>query len=152
MRKLLGTLKVYETDEDCVSALRTKKQTTKSAGGQFEIAICSKGNRDGMGLEQSERMQIFAHELGHFAANVLRTPVQVNSWQTANKLHSLGLTRNDGEMYVPVEKEAWDIADMILPGASKSKAHDYGMKQYGNHDQMLRESVPPYVLEALNGE
>jgi hypothetical protein len=152
MRKLLGTLKVYETDEDCVTGLFTKKQRTDSTPGQYELRMCPQGTRDGMGLEQSNRVQIFAHELGHFAANVLQTPIQVNSWRTADKLHSIGLTREDGELYVPVEREAWQIADMIFPGASKSKAHDYGMKEYARHDKMLQEVVPPYVLEALNGK
>ena len=126
---------MYETDEDCTSFLRTIEATTDSHPGKYELNMCSKGQGDGKGLEQSNKLQIMAHELGHFVAGILQTPVQTKRLHGVFKARQIGLEPDEVNLLVPAESEAWQIADMILPNASKSEAHDYGMAHYREHDQ-----------------
>jgi hypothetical protein len=136
-RRLLGTLEVWETDNtQCISGLHRHAGSNK-----YEIELCPKTQIGGPGvksLERTDQKDILAHELGHFVANILGLPeLEKDSVRIARNV-ALGFEPEARPM-VPVETEAWQVADSIIPEASKSPAHEQGMSTYERHDKHLNE-------------
>jgi hypothetical protein len=146
MRKLVATLKVYESDEDCTTALLSPR-----TGNTYILEMCPK-SKNGEGLEVTNREQILAHELGHFVGHILKLPEHSRSVRAVREANMHGLGKDETAL-VPVEAEAWRVADEIVPNATQSPAYRLSMAGYRMHDKRLMEALEtvPYVREALLG-
>jgi hypothetical protein len=135
MRKLLGTLKVYETDEDCVSGLHSKLMRDGTFyRNQFELRLCPNGRAMGNDLEKTEQEKILAHELGHFVGHILALPEHLKDRKRTIRNKLVGL-HPDARPSVPQEEEAWTVAEDILPGAKQSEVYKQGIASYAKHDE-----------------
>lgn len=126
MKRKIATLHVYtddETDRNCVGTQWKVDAATGelvSNTGEWEMILSRKDNPDPLGT--------FAHELGHFASQVMRTPAAVRDTRNCAKADWCAREVEDkygapvfGQapwMYVPeavrtkytAESEAWDVA------------------------------------------
>jgi hypothetical protein len=140
--KLLGKLEVWETeDTDCVSGLSSKLQINgEFRGKEFKIVLCPNSSVDTKGLEKREQLQILAHELGHFVGHILNLPSHKDTKkrQIRNKL--LGLPE-DAVKLLPMEKEAWQVAEIAVPGVSKSEAYTQSIASYERHDREFMKAL-----------
>src|SRR5579863_1077079 len=139
-RRLLATLKVYESPDNCVSGLQTHFDQSGTIKGNYELYLCPNGHTDGMGLEQKNRVQIMAHELGHFVAHVLNLPEHAESRKATVRAVKIGLPK-DSTLLAPTEQEAWNVGEMIEPGAKLSDAYRISMTGYNEHDSQMRKAI-----------
>lgn len=124
MKRKIATLHVYiddEGDRNCVgTAWRAENGEFHSKDNEWEMVLSRKDNPDPLGT--------FAHELGHFAAQVLRTPAAQRDtyncakaqWCAEQVEAKVGMPLFDDApwKHIPeavrskytAESEAWDIA------------------------------------------
>jgi hypothetical protein len=145
-KRLLATLKVYESDADCLSGLEVKyRSDTGEVDKNFKLLLCPKGTT-GNGLEQRDRVQIMAHELGHFVGHVLGLPAHRESREAGIKAHFAGFDHSYTRM-APAEQEAWNVGEQIVPGAMNSPAYFVSMKGYRGHDAKLEKAIEDLAPE-----
>lgn len=153
-RKLLGVLRVYETDADCASGLASKyKRADGTMRRNFELVLCPKSTFEN-GLEVTNQAQILAHELGHFVGHILNLPEHTRDREKIVALEKHGI-QSDKRFLLPREKEAWNVADQILPGATSSEAYRVSMQGYTTHDTWLRNAAqeqPEPIRSLVLGE
>jgi hypothetical protein len=140
--KLLGTLKVYETNErDCISGLRRKLQRDgQFKDKEFSIVLCPNSKYDRIGLEKREQVQILAHELGHFVGHLLGLTEHKRDTTRMVKMKLAGVNP-EAKPLLPMEQEAWQIAEAIVPGSSDSDAYRKSMRSYGYHDHRFADWI-----------
>ena len=143
MRKLLGSVEVWETDEVDVSGLGAERDAVKPTeviGKKWVLNLVTK-EIDMKTGKVADKATILAHELGHFVSQVLRSPVS-----DADMTARAGLIRQEREfsplarllglsprlkqdelkkmadLRYKAEAEAWDIAKVIKPNLDKEVA------------------------------
>jgi hypothetical protein len=141
MKQKLATLNVWlDTEEsDQVSCLRSNL-----ADKQYDLYLhpAADGQESPKGFLENIRSvaTIFAHELGHFVAYVLKSP-----WQSC-------------PVQVFAEKEAWDIAKRIQPDLDQELAA-WAFKSYAEPkctcghpecaERVKRSKPPQEVIDGL---
>jgi hypothetical protein len=163
VRKKIATLEVYLDDEIMSSGCGTHWRGDLRPGGEMEakdnkwqIILNPKGEIDVKDANRTRKLPqdtslltTFAHELGHFAAQVMRTPAAMEDvkgmakaeiivreiatefeQQTGLPAELLGMSEENAWHKFPpairakyrAESEAWDIGRMIHPGLNEGEA------------------------------
>jgi len=113
---------VIDTDPECPAS---RLESMDIGPGNYKLRMCPNAQNGKQPLERSNFIQIMAHELGHFIANLLGTDEA--------KKRALAWQHDIPHPMEPTEREAWDIAEEIVPGAKRSEAYKFSMRGYRGH-------------------
>ena len=131
--KLIATLRVLESDKDCTSGLHSVDEN------RFDLILCP-NETTGNGLVKRSMPEIMAHELGHFVGRVLKLPAEVHAGEIFKTVSAMGIP-GDYTPKQPSEREAWQVAETILPGAMETDAYKFSMDAYAKYDKELARQV-----------
>ena len=98
--------------------------TLATVGGESYIIICPRGVDE---IKTKEHFfTVLAHELGHWIALQKETPAATD--KRAHYMHKL---TGDGRYVLPIEREAWDWGEKILPDLDQAKRKE-ALLTYGD--------------------
>lgn len=125
MRRKLATLEVWEDDGVPSSGLNFRLDPdTGELDNRYEILLNPKER-----APNGERLNmptVFAHELGHFLAHVLKAPEAIRGARNITLTNRLSPYLSSQSLFardtLREEKEAWELARLIYPGLNETQA------------------------------
>jgi hypothetical protein len=109
MKRQIARLDVFVDTES-----NSPSGTAQVENGRFVLNM-NLGDSKTIPIDTKEAFQaVFAHELGHFVAMIMRDPTH----DPSNKLFQM--ITNDSSAVLPAERKAWEIAKEIVPDLDRT--------------------------------